>query len=231
MDSIIFKEGSVDLPQKSFSLPLINSIPYLEWDVPESVVKSLIAFDNHFLPNRIKNVNYDTNFAQYLTEELSPHLDPILKFDDKSPFDWQQLNPSEYNVWAYEGISPLFEYYNLGIHDRVPPHFDETTFIKDDPYIRTLMTGIIFLTDEDTGALTLLDDQTLGIPYNERTLDASGFYEDPKNILSWALPKKGKIVVFPSKLCHSILPYLSNDTYKFAQFNIFYNAMSKEEIK
>lgn len=230
MDSIIFNEGSVGIPAKATSHSLINTLPYLEWELPESVVKSLIAFKTFFLQHTIKNVNYDTNFAQYLTEELSPQLDPILKFDLKSPFDWQDKNPEEYNVWGFEGISPLFEFYTLRQHDHIGPHYDQTTYVENDNYIRTLMSGVIFLDDHTTSAHTLIDDKTLDLPYTERSHDGTVVCESPASLLSWALPQKGKVIVYPSKLCHSVLPVLSETSVSFVKFHIFYNAMSKETV-
>lgn len=234
--SIIFTPGAIQASSSpttsSTELPMINTLPYLEWELPESVLASLLAFHKTFLPDYRSGVvtNYDVDLAKYLTDELSPFLEPLVRFNEYSPHDWQSDNPEGFNIWSYEGVSPFFEFNKLFEKDVRYARYSKTVHVKDDPLIRTMFTGVIFLTTNETAAHALVDDGQFELPYTDRVINNSPFVTaGAKDLISWAVPSRGKLIIYPSKIKHTVLPLYEDADCRYIKFDVFYNALRKDE--
>ena len=102
--------------------------------------------------------NYDIKFANYLNHILSGKLPSVINLNDYSPVDWQSQNPEKYNVWAFEGVSPVFRYMEYTQGSEHFPHYDAPFISKENPLVRTLMSGVLYLTTNKSGATGFIID-------------------------------------------------------------------------
>lgn len=247
MDSIIYKNfNSVELPVNFVNIPFVSNAPSLEYRLDERLCDSIIATMNTFAKNKeydvgvnglfendygvgsVRVTNYDVDFAKFLTEELSPHIPSILRLNEHSPVDWQSQNPKGYNVWAFEGVSPVFRYMRYEANGEHFPHYDAPYISPEDPYIRTLMSGVLYLTTNKSGATGFIEDNQNDKPFTERDTSDWTRQANVSEVLNWSLPEKGKIIIFPHQVCHNVFPLLENEERIIIRFDLFFNALSKE---
>lgn len=247
MDSSIYKEFDKEsLPSNFVNIPIIPSFNPIEFTLPDAVCNSIIATmstfgstaqydvgvngiaDNDVGKGSVRITNYDVDFAKSLTDDLSPFIDPILKLNEFSPVDWQTDNAGQYNVWAFEGVSPVFRYMKYEKGSEHFPHYDAPFLLKDDPYTRTLMSGVLYLTTNKSGATAFIDDGQSHTPFLFRDTNDWNVQATREQILSWSLPQKGKIILFPHQACHTVLPLLEDEDRIIIRFDLFYTAIRRE---
>ena len=248
MDSPIYKEFDKEsLPSNFVNIPIIPSFNPIEFTLPSAVCDSIIATmstfgassqydvgvngisENDYGKGSVRITNYDVDFAKSLTADLSPFIDPALKLNKYSPVDWQSQNEGEYNVWAFEGVSPVFRYMKYSKDSEHFPHYDAPFIIKEDPYIRTLMSGVLYLTTNKSGATAFVNDSQEQLPFSERNTSDWTSQATHEQILSWSLPQKGKIILFPHQACHTVLPLLEDEDRIIIRFDLFYTAIRRED--
>lgn len=243
-NTIIYpKPDNTKLPEKCVIRPIINPKQYLDFELPEIVCSTILASYNNFSsgmeridkPNnkicqtpiyRIRN--YDINFAKYLSDALATSLPAQLTLNKNSRVDWLSDNPDEYNVWNLIGVSPYFRYLQYNVGSEEYPHYDNTYKAKEDPLTRTLLSGIIYLTDHNSGATAFIDDKQFKIPFTDRKYDQWDTQAKFDDIYEWAIPKRGKMIVYPHGECHSVMPNLDPDPRIVIRFDVFYSAFSKK---
>lgn len=247
MDLLIHKDFNKDeLPANFINQLIIPPFPYLEYTLPENICDSIIASVNTFsnedkydvgvngLPDNDYGVGsnrvttYDTNFAKYLSEELSPHIPNLLSLNDYYPVDWQSQNEGQYNVWAYEGISPVFRFMTYRKGGEHFPHYDAPYLLPEDPYTRTLMSGVIYLTNNKSGATGFIEDSQNNLKFTERSTADWNRQATKEEVISWSLPQKGKIIIFPHQTCHNVFPLLEDEERIIIRFDIFYTALRRD---
>lgn len=238
------KPSDITLPTDCVVRPVISPTQPLDFVLPDNVCSTLSSTYTTFTKGMqrvktrgLKTVcqttvyrtrNYDVNFAKYLSDALAPYLPAQLVFNELSRVDWESDNPEKYNVWNLIGISPFFQYYQYDTGSSHTPHYLTPYNSKDDPLVRTLYSGIIYLDSFDTGATAFVDDKQHKIPYKERNhveWEEQAQYED---IYEWFLPKRGNIIIFPHGECHTIFPNYSGNPNKIIRFDIYYSAYTKK---
>ena len=237
------KPSDITLPENCVVRPVISPTPPLDFVLPDNVCSTLLAtystFSNKMerVDNRgLRNVcqtpiyrirNYDINFAKYLSDALATYLPAQLVFNERSRVDWQSDNPDNLNVWNLIGVAPYFRYLQYNSGSEHMPHYDTSHKVPEDLLTRTLYSGIIYLTDNDTGATAFIDDEQHKIPYVHRNHDDWEQQATFDQIYSWALPRRGHIIVFPHGECHSVMPNYSGSARKIIRFDIYYSAYTK----
>lgn len=235
-----------ELPSNFINTPIINSPSCLiAAKVPDYICDSLIAMFNTFNAKDFYDVgatgvaddqysgakgskrvtNYDISFANYLTNLLSGHLPGVVTLNEFSNVDWQSDNPEKYTVWALEGVSPVFRYMEYTKGSEHFPHYDAPHKSKSDPLTRTLLSGVLYLTTNKSGATGFILDGQESIPFSERNLGDWDRQATRPEIESWQLPNKGSIITFPHQTCHTVFPLLEDDTRIIIRFDVFYTAI------
>ena len=241
-DSLIYpKPDTIELPSHCNIIPVINPVMPLEFTLPENVISTLTTtyamfgkkrrIDNRSVKTLCESPiyrirNYDINFAKYLSDALATYLPAQLTFNERSRVDWESNNPEKYNVWNLIGISPYFRYVEYTSGSDSFPRYNRTYSSPTDPLTRTLMSGIIYLTDNEDGATAFIDDKQHHLPHRDRNLKAREYPATYDEIYEWSIPKRGNIIVFPHGECHSVLS--TTETRKTIRFDVYYSAYSKK---
>lgn len=229
------KLSKKELPVNYNSVSVINIKNPLEYKLSKEVCDTVLQtyeysclyYINKSPKSFYYNIlNYDVNFAKYLSEQLSTFLPAQLTLGPKSRCDWQSDNPEEYNVWNLEGISPYFNLIKVTPGHRIMPHYDEVIKCPSDPLIRTLYSGVIQLTNNSSGFTAFLDDGQQDVIRKSRVLAKWDDEPNDEDIIEWSKPNKGDIIVYPHEVCKSITPVLKQDLI-FLQFGIYYSAFTK----
>lgn len=241
---IYAKPSDITLPENCVVRPVISPTQPLDFVLPENVCSTLLAtyltftdkmerVDNRGLRQvcqaplyRIRN--YDINFAKYLSDALATSLPAQLVFNERSRVDWQSDNPENFNVWNLIGVAPYFRYLQYNSGSEHLPHYDTTHKLKEDPLVRTLYSGIIYLTDNQTGATAFIDDEQHHLKYQDRDHSDWDRQATHDQIYEWSIPKRGNIVVFPHGVCHSVMPNYSGTSRQIIRFDIYYSAYTKK---
>ena len=247
VNEIIYpKFNKETMPDNFVNYPVISPKPYLDYTLSENVCNLLMATLNTFGKDQfypvstsgkqeaetlgkgsVRLTNYDPGFAQYLTEELSALIPAQLQFNETSCCDWQSQNPKEYNVWNFFGISPVFRYMKYTKDSWHVPHYDASHYNKEDPLVRTLYSGVLYLTTNKSGATAFINDEQFQTSFNQRDLSDWTRQARYDEIINWSLPSKGKIIIFPHGMCHSVFPLLEDEERIIVRFDLFYSAYSK----
>lgn len=244
MNSLIYQSSQI--PENVVQMPMINDFSgTLEYVLPENICQSIIATMRTFGQSSEHSVGvqgtsaeggkgsrrisfYNTEFAKYLTEEISSSVPPFLNLKPNEPMDWESDNPEGFNVWAFEGVSPYFRYMTYTQGGQHFPHYDSSYKLPEDTYIRTLMSGVLYLTTNKTGATAFIDDKQDDVAFKDKKLDDWDRQATVEELYSWSLPTVGKMIIFPHQLCHSMLPLLDDEERIIIRFDLFYNALKKE---
>lgn len=243
INSIIYPPyADLTLPKNIVNVPIISPFPSIDYTLPDNVCNTLLATLNTFgtpydvgvsgynddpinIGKGSKRVsNYDPDFAKYLTEEISSYVPAQLKCDEYSAFDWQSDNPDNLNIWNFVGVSPLFRYMKYTQGSYHVPHYDSEFKSKQDPLSRTLFSGVLYLTTNKSGATAIINDGQNKLPFKNRNLSDWTRQATRDEIMSWSLPEKGKIIIFPHRLCHSVFPLLEDEERIIVRFDLFYSA-------
>lgn len=245
-DLIYPKFETLSLPENIVNYPILSPMPYLQYTLSEDVCNLLMATLNTFGQDQfypvstsgkqeaetlgkgsVRLTNYDVSFAQYLTEELSAYVPAQLHLNPHTPCDWESQNPLGYNVWNFMGISPLFRYMKYTKDSWHVPHYDASHYNKEDPLLRTLYSGVLYLTNNKSGATAFVNDKQGRIPFKDRNKDDWTRQAEYSEVNNWSLPSKGKIIIFPHGACHSVFPLLEDEERIIVRFDLFYSAYNK----
>jgi hypothetical protein len=135
-------------------------------------------------------------------------MTPDRVMDKLSSTDWFQCGPfsiHEYQ-WTQIGISPMVRYMKYQTGGQHYAHYD-AGFIYDDIWTRTLMSGVLYLTTNKTGATRFIDDGQTQIPVWKRDFRDWTIETPESQIVKKFAPKKGSILLFDHRICHDVEQY------------------------
>lgn len=189
--------------------------------------KSDVTADDQIGSHRI--TVHDEHFAKYLTkclwESLQFKLVPIV-FDEFSPVDWQSNNPQKLNYWIPLHVSPVFRYMRYKKNGKHAVHYDATHKVTGNPLIRTVQSGVLYLTNNDVST-RFIEDYQGSLPFKKRNHD--DWTEDARDcdILESSVSEEGKVLLFPHYLPHDVSQNFKDDERIIIRFDIFYQAIGK----
>lgn len=174
-------------------------------------------------------LTHDIKFAQYLTTKLNQslylRLHP-LHLNEYSPVDWLTDNPQELNYWIPLHASPVFRFMRYKKGGQHLPHYDAPFYIKENPLIRTLMSGIIYLTDSCVETRFLKDPQSK-IPFKFRDHSDWTHPANEDEIIFRSSSEQGKVLLFPHQLLHDASENYFDEDRIIIRFDYFYQAIGK----
>ena len=145
-----------------------------------------------------------TIWSEKLAEIIWRKLDLDLCLDC-NPFtstDWWQGDKRRW-YWKAVGFSPLLRFMRYEKGGMHYPHYDAGYIYPDDNY-RTLMSVVLYLTDNKSGFTRMIQDNQEGLPVWDR--DHSDWIREPykKEILSSSVPTAGNGIIFNHRICHDV---------------------------
>jgi hypothetical protein len=174
--------------------------------------------------NRV--ITYDENFAKYLTMKLADHLRPMY-LSQYSRVDWISDNPEELNYWIPIGVSPVFRYMKYAPNSPGHyTHYDAPFKNPDNPLIRTLRSGVLYLTTNNCDTRFVYDKQG-DIPFVDR--DHSDWTRPAASIETYSSIKSeaGDCALFDHQVAHDVSPNDDPNVRIIIRFDIIYQAIGR----
>jgi hypothetical protein len=109
---------------------------------------------------------YDEGFANYLTTRIIGQLRPLV-LNEYSRVDWQSQNPLGYNYAVPVCVSNVFRYMKYTKGGKHNTHYDAPFIHPENPLIRSLMSGVLYLTTNDCSTRFINDSQD-NLPFVKR---------------------------------------------------------------
>lgn len=125
-----------------------------------------------------------------------------------SPFDstdWHQGDRKR-NTWKWVGVSPVLRYMRYKQAGRHAVHYD-CGYIYPDDNIRTLMSFVLYLSTNKTGATRIIDDGQKNIPVWDRNHADWSREATEGEILAESLPVEGSVLLFDHRVPHDVELY------------------------
>ena len=97
---------------------------------------------------------------------------------------------------------------------------------KTNPHIRTLQSGVLYLTSNDVYTRFIEDGQE-NIPFTERKLDDWTVPSTNDQINMAFKSERGSVIVFPHQLAHDVSKHPGGEKRIIIRFDIFYQAVGK----
>lgn len=172
---------------------------------------------------------HDENFSKYLTQiiwnSLQGRLTPVV-FNDHSPVDWKSDNPNNLNYWVPLHVSPVFRYMKYQEGGKHAVHYDATYKVKDNPLVRTVLSGVLYLTDNEVYT-RFIEDYQGNLPFHNR--DHEDWTEDVQesDVLRTVKSEQGKVLLFPHYLPHDVSQNIEGKERIIIRFDVFYQAIGK----
>lgn len=147
------------------------------------------------------------------SEKLSESLWNVIKGEfgtrqmtDYDRTDWWQDGGHKY--WLPVGCSPMMRFMKYESGGEHYAHYDAGFFYPDGEH-RTLMSYVIYLTSNDSGATRFIQDNQ-GCSLIESQRDHSDWTRrtEENEVITKVLPKEGSILFFDHRLCHDVEQYL-----------------------
>ena len=159
------------------------------------------------LDNRIGSVRttmWNMSFAEQLWKLfLKNKLDHKRLFGPESLTDWWQHG--EKDCWETVAISPMIRYMKYQKGGQHYAHYD-AAYIYPDTNYRSLMSIVLYLTDNETGATRFIDDgQTGHVKYRNH----EDWIREAKDeeVIAKIKPRRGKLLIFDHRMCHDVEQY------------------------
>lgn len=151
--------------------------------------------------------NYNMGLADLLWGRLAPLLPCLRMMDAHTPTD----HDGHYK-WKPVGVSPLFRFIRYNEGGQLVAHYDET--YKESDKRRTLMSMVIYLTDNVHGATRFLKDSQSGKPMSEMNFADWDRAGNDDEVILRCNPRNGDAIIFDHRLLHDGEPLQPGDPEK-----------------
>lgn len=123
--------------------------------------------------------------------------------DENTLTDWWQdgFKPD----WMPVAVSPMLRYMKYNLGGQHYAHYDAAYIYPDSQY-RSLMSIVLYLTDNETGCTRFVADGKTG-HVSTRNHDDWDREVKPEEVLLSVNPKKGRILLFDHRMCHDVSMY------------------------
>lgn len=149
---------------------------------------------------------WDMRFADQMWEALKDVL-PTRTMLDTTATDWWQHG--KHREWEPIGVSPMVRYMKYTNGGQHYAHYD-AGFIYPESEYRTLMSGVLYLTTNDTGATCIIDDKQATLPIWKRNLQDWVAPTPSEQVLMQFKPVKGSLLLFDHRICHNVSEFIGN---------------------
>jgi hypothetical protein len=162
----------------------------------------------------VRTTMWAPELADSMWKIINPYFGPRMMLYESSTDWWQSPGSSDLpphsRHWAPVGCSPMMRFMRYESGGEHYPHYDAGYFYpgvdpKDDGKYRTLMSFVVYLTDNLSGGSTrIIKDKQRGLPVWERNHDDWDRRANEEEVLAKITPQAGKILVFDHRICHDV---------------------------
>lgn len=139
--------------------------------------------------------NYNEGLAAVLWKRLQPLLDA-----QRVCNAWTPTDHDGHELWKPVGINPLMRFIRYEEQGQLVAHYDGT-YAKTDTQ-RTLMSLVIYLTSNDSGATRFLNDPQAGKTMKEMDFSDWDRVGTDDEVLFANKPKAGSALLFDHRILH-----------------------------
>lgn len=199
----------VDMIENAPVQPEGVSIQGLMNPIPENIGSRRITMFNRAMAKELERL---FNYVDFRKER---------EMSDFDSTDFWQGDKNRRN-WEWAGVSPMLRcmaYIAGGQHFT---HYDSSFICNDDNY-RTLMSFVLYLTTNQSGATRIIQDNQGAIPVWDR--DHSDWTREAREdeVLFESYPKAGSLLIFDHRIAHCVQPYLGdNGTRRIVRGDLFF---------
>lgn len=149
----------------------------------------------------IRTTIWSPQLAQQFLHKFYP-LIKDLKCDEFTPTDWWQGNKSR-NEWEFVGVTPMMRFMEYGKDGQHYAHYDAAYIYPNDNY-RSLLSFVVYLTDNDDGCTRIIGDNQDKVPVWDRDHNDWIRQASEYEVIFKSKPVKGNVLVFPHRMCHDV---------------------------
>ena len=171
---------------------------------------------------------YDEGFARLLSTILQNHLKPLI-LDKFSRVDWQSQNPDELNYAVPLCVSSVFRYMKYKKGGKHFTHYDAPFVIPDNPLIRSLQSGVLYLTTNNCSTRFIKDGQ-YGLEFLDRNHEDWTREARSEEVEASFRSKKGACLLFNHQFAHDVSEQRDEDVRIIIRFDIMYHLIAKVEV-
>jgi NAD+ synthetase len=173
---------------------LVNFLQSQTW-VPTGKDGYTKTFNEDQTPGSYRISSFSQSLADLLWYRLQQFLPAtrIMTEADKTDFH-------PHSVWTPMGISPVFRFIKYEKGGELIPHFDAPYVYHDGK--KTLMSLVIYLTTNKTGATRIIKDNQDTLPFSERSFQDWLRPAKTEEIISSIKPTSGCGIMFDHRILH-----------------------------
>lgn len=169
---------------------------------------------------------YDEGFSRFLTSILASRLSPVI-LDEYSPVDWQSQNPGKLNYWVPLGVSTMFRYMRYRRGSQHYTHYDAPYIHPENPLIRTLQSGVLYLTDSASCCTCFVDDKQSGKPFVKRNHSDWDRETLKEEIVARYRSVSRSALLFFHQLPHFVTKHEGDNDRIIIRFDVTYRAVGR----
>lgn len=143
--------------------------------------------------------NYNEGFAQALWKRLKPFVEIPRRFGPLTPTD----HDGHFN-WRAVGINPLMRFIRYKEGGQLVAHYD-ASYVESHER-RSLMSLVIYLTSNSSGATRFIRDPQAGKPMDQMNFSDWDRVADTNEVLFSNQPQAGSAILFDHRILHDGQP-------------------------
>lgn len=160
--------------------------------------------------NKVVGSKRTTAWMPSLAEELwrlfkKYELNCKRVFDEYTPTDWWQGDVTDW--WEPCAVSPMMRYMKYEKGGEHYPHYDAGYIYPDNRY-RSLVSMVLYFTDNESGETRFIQDHQKWVPIQERNHNDWTRPANDSEVVQAVKPRKGRLLFFNHRLCHDVSKYL-----------------------
>jgi hypothetical protein len=175
---------------------------------------------------------WDPGFGEALWPLIKPFLPARRLMGAYSATDWfdadaEGKGPHGHRYWAPVGVSPMARYMRYDQGGQHFTHYD-AGYIYPGGLQRTLMSGVLYLTTNSTGATRFIaDGQNLVPVAMRRHQDWDHEVSDPELVRDAYTPQMGSVLLFDHRLAHDVSKYEGGEGPRIIiRFDVIFEAIA-----
>ena len=148
-----------------------------------------------------------SNYNPELADRIWMRIGHI--FTEREMDAFSQTDHDNHDTWRPIGISPLFRFIKYDQDGELIAHYD-APFIQSSTR-RSLMSLVIYLTDNESGGTRFIKDPQRMIPVYQRDLSDWDRVARPSEVLATVWPFAGSAIAFDHRMLHDSEPLKSGE--------------------
>lgn len=163
---------------------------------------------------------FDINFAKLLDQKLKALIHNLHPLHHYSINEYSKVDASS-GLWSYQHVSPYFRYMRYSKDGHHAVHYDSPHKINDN--LQTLLSGVIYLTINDSCPTVFIDDKQDELLFKDRNTRDWLIPFEQDQVICKSYPETGKVILFEHQQAHAVEPLLKDEDRIIIRFDVYYS--------